>query len=122
MNSKEKLHVVFGVSEHAEKYGHKIFMTLLEAGYNVEGINPNGGYVGGRDLYKSLSEVPGDIDTAIMVIPPSALIAAVEACIARNVRLIYFQPGAQSADAFNLAVSAGIKAVEGCYMVDNALW
>ncbi|MBR2082328.1 MAG: CoA-binding protein [Elusimicrobiaceae bacterium] len=113
---------VFGASKDSTKYGYKIFNTLAEQGFSVYGINPRGGSVDGHEFYKSLTDIPGSVDVAIMVIPPAALLAAVEACKAKGVKEIWFQPGAQEDNAFVLATASGIKAVNACFMAENGLW
>lgn len=119
---QNKTIVVFGVSQDPAKYGFKIFVTLLQKGYRVYGINPKGGEVNGQALYTSLSEVLDPVDVAIMVIPPAGLLGAVEACKAKGVKEIWFQPGAQEDSAFVMATAAGIKAVNACFMAENGLW
>lgn len=113
---------VFGVSDNAEKYGYKIFTTLLRRGFAVYGINPKGGEVEGQRVYAKLSDVPGPVHTAIMVIPPMGLEGAVRQCVDKGVKLVYFQPGARSDEAYQLAVNCGLRAVESCYMADLGLW
>ena len=119
---KNKTIAVFGVSQDPSKYGYKIFHALLAQGFHVYGINPKGGQVDGKNLYTSLAEVSGAIDVAIMVIPPAALLGAVEMCKTKGVQEIWFQPGAQEDKAFVLATAAGIKAVNACFMAENGLW
>lgn len=119
---KNKTIAVFGVSQDPSKYGYKIFHTLTQKGFAVYGINPKGGEVDGRTLYANLADVPGPVDVAVMVIPPAALLDAVQACKAKGVKEIWFQPGAQEDSAFVLATAAGIKAVNACFMAENGLW
>lgn len=119
---QNKTIAVFGVSQDSSKYGYKIFHTLLQKGFKVYGINPKGGQVDGQNLYVLAADVPGIIDVAIMVIPPAALLGAVEQCKAKGVKEIWFQPGAQEDSAFVLATAAGIRAVNACFMAENGLW
>ena len=114
--------VVFGVSQDSSKYGHKIFTALVRQGLQVYGIHPKGGEVAGRTLFTDLKQVPTPVDVAVLVIPPTALEAAVQQCMEARIPEIWFQPGARSAQAFELATSAGIKAVNGCFMADNGFW
>lgn len=114
--------VVFGVSQDTSKYGYKIFHTLLQKGLQVYGINPKGGQVDGHPLYATLTEVPGSPEVAVMVIPPAALLGAVEQCKAKGVKEIWFQPGAQEDSAFVLATASGIKVVNACFMAENGFW
>jgi len=119
---QNKTIAVFGVSQDLSKYGYKIFHTLLQKGFKVYGINPKGGQVDGQNLYVLAADVPGIIDVAIMVIPPAALLGAVEQCKAKGVKEIWFQPGAQEDSAFVLATATGIRAVNACFMAENGLW
>lgn len=113
---------VFGASENPAKYGYKILSVLLKKGFDAYGVNPKGGALDGRAFYTSLADVPAAVHTAIMVIPPAALEDAVRQCAQAGVKEIWFQPGAQSAAAFEAAQRAGINAIDGCYMASNGLW
>ena len=113
---------VFGVSQDPSKYGYKIFHTLLQKGFAVYGINPKGGNADGQTIYSSLAQIPAPVEVAIMVIPPAALLPAVQACKEKGVKEIWFQPGAQQDEAFVVATAAGIKAVNACFMAENGLW
>ena len=119
---QNKTIAVFGASQDPAKYGFKIFAALLQKEYHAVGINPKGGEVNGHPFYTSLADVPGEVDVAIMVIPPTALLGAVEACKAKGVKEIWFQPGAQDDAAFVMATAAGMKAVNACFMAENGLW
>ena len=119
---RNKTIAVFGVSVDPAKYGYKIFTVLLKKGFRVYGINPKGGEVAGQPVFARLADVPTHADVAIMVIPHAALVPAVQQCIGAGVKEIWFQPGAQSDDAFDLAETAGITAVNSCFMADNGLW
>ena len=114
---------VFGVSlTDPSKYGSRIFKDLLAADYTVYALNPKGGQLFGKPVYKSLSDIPSEVYGAILVVPPAAVMGAVEQCIACGVKEIYFQPGARNPQAYQKAVAAGIEAVESCFMAENGLW
>ena len=119
---QNKTLVVFGVSADPAKYGYKIFKALLDKGFRVFGINPKAGEAAGQSLFRDLASVPANPEVAIMVIPPAALPGAVEQCKEAGVKEIWFQPGAQSQEAYEMAAAAGIEAVESCFMADNGLW
>ncbi len=119
---KDKKIVVFGVSSNEAKFGYKIFTSLARLGLQVYGINPKGGEVEGHSLFTSIEQVPGPVDVAILVIAPVAAVGAVKQCIQAHVKEIWFQPGARSEEAYRLALNAGIKAMDGCFMTDNGFW
>ncbi len=113
---------VFGASQDTAKYGYKIFHTLLQKGFNVVGINPKGGQIDGHSFFTHLTGIPGPVNVAIMVIPPAGLLGAVEQCVQKQVKEIWFQPGAQSETAFAAATRAHIRAINACFMAENNLW
>ena len=113
---------VFGVSQDTSKYGYKIFTSLLAQGLSVYGIHPKGGTLNGRPLFTCLVEVPVPVEVAVMVVPPAALAGAVAQCQQAGVKEIWFQPGAREEAAYQMAVRAGIKAINGCFMKENGFW
>ncbi len=116
-------YAVFGVSlTDPAKYGSRIFKDLLALNYRVYAINPKGGTLFGKPVYKSLAEIGQPIYGAILVVPPAAVADAVRQCIRAGVQEIYFQPGARNPQAYQQAVQAGIHAVEGCFMAENGIW
>ena len=123
MNPKEySLIAVVGVSEDASKYGHKIFRDLINAGYPVKGVNPKGGLVLGRRIYRSLSEIEEKPDLVITVVPPAATLLLVEECKELGIKSIWMQPGSESAAALGKAKTYGIKTVSACFMVIKGVW
>ncbi len=122
MNYQNQVIAVFGASEDPSKYGYKILTELAANGLTVYGINPKGGHVKGHTFLANLSDVPERVDVAILVIPPVALDGAVGQCVQAGVREIWFQPGARSEAAYQAAVAAGIRAINGCFMAENGFW
>ena len=49
---------VVGVSHDPLKFGHRVFLALLESGYQVQGVNPKGGVVAGHELFSALADLP----------------------------------------------------------------
>ncbi len=79
---------MIGATEAAEKAGGRRWKTLVEAGFSgpLYPIHPKLSEVRGRRAYRSIGDVPGAVDIAIVAIPPPAVPEAVDACIARGVR------------------------------------
>ena len=114
---------VIGVSENREKYGHKIFRDLLNKGYNVVGTNPEGKRVLGKETYRSLEEIPHNIDLVITVVPPSVTEDIVEICKKLGIKRIWMQPGSESETAIKKAKEYGISVTfNRCFMKENGIW
>ncbi len=113
---------VIGVSEDADKYGHKIFRDLINAGYTVKGVNPKGGFVLGRNIYKSLEELEPKPDLVITVVHPDITEKVVEQCNKLGIKNLWMQPGSDSAKALEKAKEYGLNAITACFMVRAGVW
>ena len=123
MDSKTyTLIAVVGVSEDAGKYGYKIFRDLLNSGYPVKGVNPKGGFILGRNIYKSLEEIETKPDLVITVVPPDITEKVVEQCNKLGIKNLWMQPGSDSAKAVKKAKEYDINAITACFMVKEGIW
>ena len=113
---------VIGVSDDASKYGNRIFRELLNSGYLVSGVNPKGGFILGRHIYKNLEDLEPRPDLVITVVPPAVTEKIVEQCNKLGIKNIWMQPGSESPKAEKKALEYGIRAVTACFMVKEGLW
>lgn len=67
--SKIRSVAIIGVSEDPKKIGHILFAHNQRFWGNIYGINPKGGKVLGKTLYKSISDLPEVPDIAVFAIP-----------------------------------------------------
>ena len=62
---------IVGASPTFGKWGHRIFTNI--AGGDFKGdlylVNPKGGEIAGRHVFKSVADIPGHVDLAIVMIP-----------------------------------------------------
>lgn len=79
---------VIGVSRNAEKIGSIIFRNLLDSGYSgaVYAVNPNAETVFGKRCYRSVKDIGGEVDLAVVSIPAQHVTQAVSECAEKNVR------------------------------------
>ena len=71
---------VIGASHNPEKIGHQVLKNIVKAGYEgkIYPINPKGGEILGLKAYKSVLEVPDEIDLAVIVVPAKIVPQVVE--------------------------------------------
>ncbi len=62
---------VIGASADPRKLGHVVLKNIVEGGFKgkIYPINPKGGEILGLKVYKSVLEVPGEIDLAVIIVP-----------------------------------------------------
>ena len=79
---------VIGASADPTKFGNIILSAIQEIGYGgkIYPVNPEGGEIKGLTVSKSLPEIPGPVDFAIITIPASALLKALEECRDKGVK------------------------------------
>jgi acyl-CoA synthetase (NDP forming) len=66
---------VVGASTNPEKTGHIILKNIVDGGFEgpVYPINPGASEILGLKAYKSLLDVPGDVDLVVIVVPAKAV-------------------------------------------------
>jgi acyl-CoA synthetase (NDP forming) len=65
-----------GASAQIGKWGHILFTTTISGGFEGEIylVNPKGGTIANRKVYKSVTEIPGPVDLAVVTIPASKVL------------------------------------------------
>ena len=60
-----------GASAQLGKWGHMLVSNILNGGFtgDIALVNPKGGTIAGQKTYRSVSEIPGPVDLAIVTIP-----------------------------------------------------
>lgn len=117
---------VVGASNAHHKFGRRIFDTLKARGYDVYAVNPHvpDGLDDGTPTYPSVRDLPVVPDVVDVVVPPSSGRVVVDDCLAKGVRCLWFQPGAESAEVVAYAEAEGLSVVAGgpCAMVEARRW
>ncbi len=114
---------VVGCSPKPERPSNAIARYLVEQGYRVIPINPGHSRILGETCYRSLQEVPADVDIDIVnVFRRSDQVAPVaEQAIARGTRFFFMQQGVVDASSARLLEEAGIPvAMDRCILVEHA--
>jgi acetyl coenzyme A synthetase (ADP forming)-like protein len=73
---------VIGASDEAGKIGNSVMKNLINGGYQgqIIPIHPKSTEVMGYKAYKSVKDVPGEIDTAVFAIPAKLVAGALTEC------------------------------------------
>ena len=79
---KPKSVAVIGASDEAGKIGNSVMKNLINGGYQGEifPIHPKAETIMGHQAYKSVKDVPGEIDTAVFAIPAKFVAGALTEC------------------------------------------
>lgn len=93
---------VIGASREPTKVGYTLLKNIINSGYsgNIYPVNPKADEVLGLKCYKSISEVPSEVDLAVIAVPAQAVIEVAEECGRRGVKYL-------------TVISAGFKEIGG---------
>jgi len=89
---------LIGASSDPTKVGYAIAKNSLTYGGDMMFVNAKGGELFGKNLYTSVMEIDGDIDTAVITIPSKFVVDITKELITKNVKNL-------------IIISAGFKEV-----------
>ena len=112
---------VLGLSPDPGKASHRVAKYLQEAGYKIVPVYPKEETILGEKVYRSLAEIPFEIDMVDIFRKPAAFDAIADACIERgDVKVFWGQQGLVNNAAAEKAKDAGMKVVQNlCAMVEH---
>lgn len=117
---KQNSFAVAGSFKDESKTAYKILKLLLSKGKEVYPVNLNVEEVEERKAYKSVKDIPFDVDAASLVTPAQAGEKIVRQCLEKNIKKVWFQPGAESEAAVKFCRDNGIDVIHGlCVMLEN---
>ena len=69
-----------GASAEVSKWGHLMYSNVLAGNYqgDVYLVNPKGGEIAGRKVYKSVTEISCPIDLAVITVPANRVLALID--------------------------------------------
>lgn len=81
---------IIGASNDTGKAGGRFLKGLIDTGYqgSLFAVNPNGGDIQGIKGYRTIREVPGNIDLAILTVPGRTVPAVIEECARKQVKFV----------------------------------
>jgi acetyl coenzyme A synthetase (ADP forming)-like protein len=105
---------VVGASPDRDSIGGAVFANLLDGGYRGElhAVNRRGRRIDGHVCHRSIAEVPGELDAAVLAIPAASVAEVARACAARGVRaLVVLSAGFAEAGPDGVALQRELLAV-----------
>ena len=104
---------ILGLSPNESKASNMVAKYLQNAGYKIVPVYPKEDEILGEKVYRSLAEIPFEIDMVDIFRKPAAFDAVADACIARgDVKVFWGQLGLVNNAAAQKAKDAGMKVVQ----------
>ncbi len=102
---------VVGASPKREKYGNKVLRCYLMQGRKAIPVHPAQKEIEGLPCAASVAELPDEVHSISMITPPQATEKVVATAIAKGIKNIWMQPGAESPAAVEACLKAGINVI-----------
>ena len=79
---------IIGASATPGKIGHTVVKNLIEGGYKggIYPVNPDSEEILGKKVYKSVKDIPGPVDAAIITIPAKYVSPVIDECGVKGVK------------------------------------
>lgn len=118
---------VVGASTNRQKFGNKVLRCYLQQKLQVYPVNPNQELIEGLPAVPTVADLPNHVKSISVITPPPVTEKIVAEAIAKGIKNIWMQPGAESVAATKLCEQHNINVIAGgpCILVqmgfpDNA--
>ncbi|MDY6932831.1 MAG: CoA-binding protein [Spirochaetota bacterium] len=77
---------IIGVSSKGAGFGNGSLLAIQALNYpgDIYPVNPRGGSINGMKIYKSLDEIDGELDFAVISVPAKDVPGVIEECLKKN--------------------------------------
>jgi len=114
---------VVGLSPKDSRDSNKVARYLLMNGYEIIPVNPGQKEILGQTCYKSLSDIPFQVDMANLFLNPARVPPVVDQAIEAGIKVVWMQLGVIHMDAARKARQAGLQVImDQCLMVEHRNW
>jgi predicted CoA-binding protein len=103
---------IIGASPNPARHSYSVLEYLKSAGYDVIPIRPDGTDVAGVPAFATLADVAGPIDLVVIFRKPEAVPSHLDEAAARDVDVVWLQPGVWSRQAQTAADRHGLTLVK----------
>ncbi len=115
-----KIIAVVGISPKESRDSNRVARYLMEQGYDIVPVNPGQREILGKPCFRTLSDIPFDVDMVDLFLNPERVMQAVDQAIEMSVSAIWMQLGIIHNESACKARDAGIQVVMNkCIMKEH---
>ena len=93
---------IAGVSRNPKKFGRQVYEHLKKGGYTLYPVNPNIDNLDGEHCYRSIADLPEDVDRIYIVTPSQKTAESVRQSLDRGIRNIWIQQRSDTSEALEM--------------------
>ncbi len=109
---------IIGASNNREKYGNIAVRSYIKQGHTVYPVNPKEEEIEGLKAYKSILDIPDEIDRASIYLSPKIGISLLDEIQKKGIKEVFLNPGSESKELIEKAEKLGLNFVIACSIVD----
>ena len=102
---------VAGASINRSKYGNKVLRCYQQNGKKVVPIHGSEQEIEGIATVASIAGLPSDVASLSVITPPAITLQLIPEAVARGIKNIWMQPGAEHPDAVAYCQSHGVNVI-----------
>ena len=102
---------IAGVSRNPKKFGRQVYEHLKKGGFTLYPVNPNMDNLDGEDCYKSINDLPGEVDRIYIVTPAGQTAESVRQSLEKGIRNIWIQQRSDTSEALELLKDQDINII-----------
>lgn len=102
---------VIGASTNPQKYGNKVLRCYLQNARKAIPVNPNEPEIEGIPCVAAISDLPPEVASVSMITPPGVTAQLVPLAIAKGIKNIWMQPGAEHPDSVLFCRQHGVNVI-----------
>jgi len=114
VSSEKKSIAIIGASTKREKYGNMAVRAYAKQGFTVYPVTPSADEIEGHKAYKTIADIPGDVDIASLYLPPAVGLQLLQQIADKKVKELFVNPGAESDELMEKAKALGLNAMAAC--------
>ncbi|MBN1160112.1 MAG: CoA-binding protein [Candidatus Diapherotrites archaeon] len=99
---------IIGASKDRNKFGNMAVRAYKMKGWEVFPVNPHEKEIEGLKVYKSILDIPGELDRVSLYVPAKVSIKLIPEVKKKGIKDINVSPGAESDELIKALKDAGI--------------
>jgi len=102
---------IAGVSRNPKKFGRQVYEHLKKGGFTLYPVNPNIDKLDGEECYKSINDLPGEVDRIYIVTSQEQTAESVKQSLDKGIRNIWIQQRSDTSEALELLKNQDINII-----------
>lgn len=102
---------VVGASTNRDKYGNKVLRCFQQHKHQVLPVHPKELQIEGVACVASVADLPAEVQSISVITPPQVTETVVEQAVAKGIKNIWMQPGAESPAAVRYCEEQGLNVI-----------